>query len=463
MEKLPNEILLLIGEENMQSFNQNDYMPLLLVCKRWRSLFLSRAYHVISLNEKQIEPFLTTVHGNPSIAIPNVALNITASSADFEVTRNDISSIGSRVAEISQSPKETTEWEGELVRGSCDAWIAVLLTYLPNLSSLHVEPAWCVGKFIRSIVLRAAAGEAAFTSILQELCGFITIIGSSGLWLPSQASDYLPLFNLPSMRQVTLWCGLMDSDNGDTMPGLGFERGTLPITEIEIMGNGRYGMRELITACQNLKVFDWQHNDIELIGESYRRFRPRAFYSSLSTQKHSLVELRLHGQSFYDIGTDFDEDDDGEAESELDPPDNWFGSLADFVKLQELRMRVVNLLDFRSESFEPNKALKNILPGSLERLFLTECHAEHTDRLHQELMELFACRTQKFPNLGLLIIVCKFLKELDPPTATRCECVPDALQKSFIEPIKAAAEGVGVDFGAAYKRDVSQPYLYATI
>ncbi|RAK75267.1 F-box protein [Aspergillus fijiensis CBS 313.89] len=461
MEKLPNEILLLIGEENIQGSEYMDYLPLLLVCRHWRSLFLSDVYNVIRLNEKQIKPFLVTVQSNPSVATSIVALNIKASNTNFEVARNDISSIGSRIAEMGQSAEETTEWEEELLRGGCDAWIAVLLTYLPNLSGFIVEPASLIGRYIRSIVTRAAAREAAFTSILQELYDFSIVPPDQ--WVPSQASDYLPFFNLPSMRQVTLWCGLMDSDSGDTMPGLGFERGTLPITEIVIMGNGRYGMRELIKSCQNLEVFDWQHNDIELLGESYRRFRPRAFYTSLSTQKHSLVELRLHGQSFYDIGSDFDEDDDGEAESELDPPDNWFGSLADFVKLQELRMRVVNLLDFRSESFEPNKALKNILPGSLKRLFLTECHAEHTDRLHQELMELFACRTQKFPHLGLLIIVCKFLKGMEPPTATRYECVPDALQKSFIEPIKAAAEVVGVDFGAAYKRDVSQPYFYATI
>ncbi|PYH86661.1 hypothetical protein BO82DRAFT_397246 [Aspergillus uvarum CBS 121591] len=303
-----------------------------------------------------------------------VALHVEASSTIFEVTTNDISGIRSRVAELRQSPEETAEWEKELVRGNHDAWIAVLLTYLSNLSFFRVKFATLIGKYIRDIVSRAATREAPFTSILQEL---EPLSAGSRLadWIPFQAYEFLPFLQLPTMRDVELWWGLIDSDNpnGDAMAGLELGPGTLRITTIESFGNGRYGLMHLIAACPNLESFRWEHIDTQAPGASRRRFRPRAFHRSLSTQKQSLVELWLNEKVYIDASLDFEEDEEGEQESELDPPDNWFGSLADFVKLKELRMRVVNLLDFRSESFELNKALKLILPGSLERLSLTEC------------------------------------------------------------------------------------------
>ncbi|PYI21691.1 hypothetical protein BO99DRAFT_60897 [Aspergillus violaceofuscus CBS 115571] len=466
MDKLPNELLLLIAEENIQEFEYMNYLPLLLVCKRWRSLFLSHAYACVKLDVKQIKSFLVTVQGNPSIATSIVSLQVEASSITFEVTTNVISGIRSRVAELSQSAEETAEWEKELVRGNHDAWIAVLLTCLSKLSSLHLNSAMLIGKYVRGIVSRAVARQAAFTPILQELQTFgFEPMYPGGLWIPFHAGDLPPFFHLPTMRRVELWWALIDSDNmnGDATAGLELKRGTLPITEIDSLGNGRHGLIQFIAACQNLESFRWRHIDIEVPRKSFRRFRPRAFHRSLSTQKHSLAELWLNHQDMFDVFSDLEEDEGGEQESKLDPPDNWFGSLADFVELQELRIRVVNLLDLRSSCPEPGKALKNILPGSLERLFITECHAEHTGRVHQELMELFACKTQKFPNLELLVIACKFLKELEPPAAARCECVPGSLQKSFIEPIKAAAEGVDVDFRAAYKIDHYECYVYATI
>ena len=87
------------------------------------------------------------------------------------------------------------------------------------------------------------------------------------------------------------------------------------------------------------------------------------FHDALSTQKHSLQVLHLNdrGQQQLYEHSPYDE---------FQPEPLWFGSMAEFTKIRELRMPCGNLFNMPRNPMDVAAYLKDNIPTSLEYLYI---------------------------------------------------------------------------------------------
>ncbi|KAB8076596.1 hypothetical protein BDV29DRAFT_154615 [Aspergillus leporis] len=397
MVDLPDEIWLMTAE---YLDGANERLPLLQVCRRWRSLFFQSAYHSIRLEHHNIIPFTQAAHLYPAIA--QYIKRLILGWWDYDNRKDhegpfDSSAVKDVLEEIAQSKEELEDWRKALQGGNDDAWLGILLTSLVNISEITgVFARW--NKYVGRVVCRTAMREKPFDTrpALQRLKS--VRITETELKDYYDASEFIPFFHLPSMRDFYAEAvnEIEDPHHEGTHPAMKAASGTSPITSIQLDGysNGRKGMARMITSCTNLETFIYNHSDQERWGESYLSFRPREFYKALCTQKHSLRKLRINDCGEYN--DDYVESEDGID----DHPDNWFGSLAEFTKLEELRIRVANLLCFDTSSRGYKERLVDILPSGLRSLHLTNYREEQLNRLLPNLTELVAYREERFPNFA---------------------------------------------------------------
>jgi hypothetical protein len=162
------------------------------------------------------------------------------------------------------------------------------------------------------------------------------------------------------------------------------------ISEIHLTSsNGSKGMQNLISSCSSLKSFKYQHCDNHLFAEGYQ---PSAFYRTLEGSKNSLETLWLdtHGSHLPFTIT-------GANESH----DEWFGSLADFTTLKDIRIRLPNLLDVRYQ-LEPSSPLPDLLPRSMESLYIEGCKEVSLTMLLAQIKLVLGKHQSRFPNLRTL-------------------------------------------------------------
>ncbi|KAJ5861689.1 uncharacterized protein N7529_008999 [Penicillium soppii] len=191
-----------------------------------------------------------------------------------------------------------------------------------------------------------------------------------------------------------------------------------------------------ITACSNLEVFEYQHDNNAIWGESYIDFYPFLFYNASSMQKHSLRELRLNNKGEF---RPVDIDDEGDL--------NTFGYLIEFHQLRELRIPTRTLLQFGSND-QPRVSLLEILPPSLEYLNLAYCREEDFDIIIRNLRSMLAKREKQFLNLKRLEIGPDVL-EMNPGAEyyhSTNFAVPESTQQSFAS-IQLVCREMGIQFG----------------
>ncbi|PYI03456.1 hypothetical protein BO78DRAFT_471923 [Aspergillus sclerotiicarbonarius CBS 121057] len=431
MDRLPDEILLLIVD-NIRL--HRDKYQFLLVCRRWRSLLFKSVNQNVWIRGNRIRPLVLAIQDNPSLgsAIKDLRLHwwspYTRKKED-----HDITPVLPLVAQISQSAEETKEWEDALKEGNQDAWLGLLLLSLENLTGLDMHytrrPT-----FLRRVISRAAMREKPLDTkpVLQRLESlYVDASDDNKAFFPN--IEFLPFFHLPSMRTVSLDSAVESVHTEMDHPAFKASRGTSPIVSLALRrhSNGSKGMAEFITSCANLEQFKYRHSNQVIWGEQSSGFRPRAFYSALCSQKHSLQVLHLEGTDV-DILTDPDEEDHN------DPPDNWLGSFADFSKLWDLQVSVANLLIFHMSDRVPRvSSLKEILPRSLKRLYLGSFQNSQLDLVSSNLLELVACR-EEFPHLEQLVIQTKFMRLIEQPSG------PPLTIRQALTPLIEACEDAGI-------------------
>ncbi|OJJ70009.1 hypothetical protein ASPBRDRAFT_130432 [Aspergillus brasiliensis CBS 101740] len=392
MNRLPDELLLLIVDNILLS---RDKYQFLLVCRRWRSVLFKAVYDYVVIDGSQIRPLLLAIQENPAIgsSIKTFGFHWWC---EPDKQDHNITSVQPLVNRISQSEEETKEWEEALIEGSQDAWLGLLLLSMENITSLSMPYTWDL-KFFHRVISRAAIREKPFDTmpILQRLGRVWMESDDNKVWYPK--NEFFPFFHLPALRSVRLDCVVESMDEQIDHPAFKPAKGTSPVVELDLSNrpNGSKGMADFITSCANLEKFRYQHSNQVIWGERYMNFRPRAFYSALCTQKHSLQVLHLNdgGET-----QQFDEYDD--ESDPIVPPIDWFGSLAVFTKLWNLRIPVATLLNFHLSNERPRiSSLKEILPSSLKWLGLTHFETSQTDQVLSNLLEVVACCKEKFPYL----------------------------------------------------------------
>jgi hypothetical protein len=364
---LSNDVLLLIGEflEDHQ-----DRYNLLFVCRHFHGLFRRLVYRYAALKDcSQTRSFLTAVLQHPELARAVRALDLSGwrtQSEPYEgtsMTAAEMEVFCNWAREISLSDEEYVQWEHDLQQDVEEAWMALLLPLVRNVQQLRlVYPK--ENKYLDRMMQRAVQREKpfdtqpAFRALREVSMGHLDdTLDSKGTYAPSQV---LPFLQLPSMRAITI-DSIVESTSADEQPQPEQDPPASSISEIVLnSSSGAKGMTSIVAACSALRSFKYQHSDSHLLAEGYQ---PAAFYRSLSASKHTLHTLWLDSCGMHLPFT---------IAGANETHDEWFGSLADFTNLKDVRIRLPNLLDIRYQA-EPSVPLTEVLPAGVESLYVEGC------------------------------------------------------------------------------------------
>lgn len=407
---LPNDVLLLIGD---QLESHADRWNLTFVSRHFHDLFVSLLYRGVRLNSwRHAYSFLCAITQRSPLTRAVHELDLSGWQREL-IPQEDWHSLQSSpilkdgVEASSFSPDETAQWNEHLAAGRGDAWVALMLPLLSQLRQLHLV--YCTHTIcLNRIMQRAIDREGPFKSqsVFQHLRK-VTLHHQKDVDHPAAQEDVgnhsshspsallLSFFRLPSMRSL-----VANSVVDPTSDDLDFNAngtkhshsGLSSITEIDLHhSSGNHGMEALIASCQDLQSFKYQHSDSHLASQGYI---PTAFYRSLTRSKRTLQTLWLdhYGDHYAFTSAGLNQ-----------THDEWFGSLADFSALREIRIRLPNLLDIRYQN-EPTSPLINCLPGSLEILYIEGCEERHLGMLVSQLRTVVKNSRSRFPRLRYLDI-----------------------------------------------------------
>lgn len=446
---LPNDVWLVVGDFIE---DQRDRLNLVFVCRHFHDLFLRVLYRSATLEGwKDTRSFLGAILRRPELARAVRDLDfhgwksIAPSDGGGNPANHDLSIFADWAGSVSHSEEEHTQWKDDLEKGAGDAWVALLLPMLSNLQQLRlVYPKENV--YLDRTLHRALNGEKPF----DTQPAFPSLEGVSLKHLDEdeveksnyKPSQILPFFKFPSMRSFSADSVIENIQEGDetTLDSLA---GSSSIHEITLRSsNGRQGMDSLIASCSRLKSFKYQHSDSHALAEGYQ---PSAFYQSLAGSKNSLETLWLdsHGQHHTFTAAGLNESHD-----------EWFGSLVDFKALKDIRIRLPNLLDIRYQS-EPSSPLTDVLPSSLQSLYVEGCKENNLSTLLSQLDTVIKNRKTRFPSLTRLDVEGLFHDEEDYEDSGYDEskagekCIKPRIYETT-GPLRSTCENAGIEF---YLRD----------
>ncbi|KAE8354181.1 hypothetical protein BDV28DRAFT_164411 [Aspergillus coremiiformis] len=447
---LPNDVLLLVGE---YLEDHHDRYNLVFVCRRFHDLFLRLVYRSATLRScAQTQSFLRVILRSSELArsVRSVYFDDWQQYQSFSSTASseeDIVLFNNWAETISHSHEEYVKWEQDLLRGVEEAWIALLLPLVNNLRQLRlVYPQR--NEYLDRMLQRAIKSEKPFDShpafsMLQEVSlSHQDSEDTKGSYMPSQI---FPFFQLPSMRMFTADSVIESSppqEDKRTAAAEALVAGSSPISEITLnSSNGSHGMVSLIGTCSSLKSFKYQHSDSHLLAEGYQ---PSAFHRSLARSKNSLQTLWLDR-----YGNHLPFTIAGVNETH----DEWFGPLVDFTVLKDIRIRLPNLLDIRYQ-LEPSTALPDILPRSVESLYIEGCKENTLGMLVGQLKMVLDKRQTRFSGLRRVDIEGFFHDEEVEDASGYQESAAHGGGQRFIkprvyemaEPLQTACADAGIDF-----------------
>lgn len=360
LASLPNEILI-----HITGFlaDQKDRVHLVGSCRHFRDVLLPYAFTSIAVNSNcrwTLSCLVHTLLQKPrcGAAVRSLSL-INGHCTHSEKLRLNRALLTRALKRIAHTEEELVEWRDNLEGKSTDrwdghtedAWRAVLLSLAPNLETLTIE--WHTAeKYTGKVLTRASNREKPFdthpafarlrsVSIPEWDCDDTPII----------ADDILHFFRFSSLRQFSAYgvADGADEDEASTMKNLG---ALSNVTDVSFYGsNSANGFSSSVLACQKLQSFVYENI---VWGEWGETWNPPAIFNTLLHHKDTLVKIHVYNADGYEA---------------LDPAENvFFGSLANFTALKDLRIRATNLLDWDHEQNVSTNDLFSVLPASLVSL-----------------------------------------------------------------------------------------------
>ncbi|KAJ5950272.1 uncharacterized protein N7479_008685 [Penicillium vulpinum] len=422
---MPPEILHLIARD----LDSKDFYHLVSLSHRLYTVFQPSLYTDVTLcrwegKHQTIQPFLYAVTRTPRLA--SYVRSLKVKWWDPEAPDNekydqkvgfDSNIVHTLVAErMRHSETERSKWLKDLERHNSDAWLALLIPQLKELRKLSLV--WPHGqKYVLGMFQKAAMEEESVFPHLEEVYG---------AWHDSEnsfPSHYMhPFFKFPSMRKVGCYMlaenGDYDSDEGDEFePELDSQFptwDTLPpqcsnITDIDLQeSNAGNGMREWVRACKALKSFRVVHGAGVVSGDD---FQPRKIYESLSLHKSTLESMWVEANDGVYMDTD----------------DEWMGSFVDFTTLKLVCASFANLVGLDEHNL-PVRRLRDVLPPSLEKLYLPVDEDERFNGALDQLAELAA--SESFPELAVIYLEYYELKK--PENVAKLEWLEQRCQEASV-------------------------------
>ncbi|KAF9886269.1 hypothetical protein FE257_011882 [Aspergillus nanangensis] len=257
---------------------------------------------------------------------------------------------------VARSDDEARFWMSEVKMGNGDAWVALLLTLLPNVQRLEAEFPYCA-LWIHYVLKWAINGSFRQIPAFPHLEKAFVDWDSDDTQICTQ--HLMPFVLLPSMRRF-------HAKNLRGASGFGYDTvgdapemvGTSPVTHIEIDGSdGDWDLSKLMSSCQTLLSFRYFHRGC-------KSFEPHALYNDLLPFKESLETVWL------DIQERFRRH---KSPHNCDDP---LPSFRDFTALKTLHLRMKNLPNLvtgaEGEEDSSVTSLGQFLPSSIETLQIAD-------------------------------------------------------------------------------------------
>lgn len=409
MDALNNDILLLAGDY-LES--HNDRYNAIFVNRRFNGLFPRALYRSAALKSRsQVQSFLKAILLRPDLAGVVRSLDFSdwqlQQGHDLTLTEPELSLFIAWAAAIAHSEAESSQWEADLRSGVDEAWLALLLSSVHNVRqlklvypSLPTEPRG--HPYLDRVFERATARQKPFDACagfhrLREV-SLRQVTGpddDQGTFYPSQI---MPFLQMPLLQRLSV-DSLIEyrpekagAEASEQKPESESSNVQSSVSEITLTAsNGARGMDELIASCPSLKSFKYQHSDARLLADG---FQPSAFNQSLVRSQNTIETIWLDN-----LGEHLPFTINGLNESH----DEWFGSFADFAVLKDLRIRLPNLLDVQYQ-MEPSLPLTEVLPSSIESLYIEGCKENSLSMLIRQVSAVLEARKTRFKGLQCLHI-----------------------------------------------------------
>ncbi|KAI9926996.1 hypothetical protein ASPWEDRAFT_295017 [Aspergillus wentii DTO 134E9] len=413
---LPDEILCLIAH---QLDTQHDRFNLTRACRRFYHALLPILYSDVTFHfhseAKLVVSFLQSVVRTSELALAVRSLELypwkTPRSTVFDPDDEleyDETLVDGLLDQADIPSKEREAWDVCITTGVTDAWLALLLPQLRNLEKISI--CWPYGAtYVPRVLAKAAQNPTSTFPHLKE---------AYARWYDTEngldSSQLNPFFAFPSMRKL---CGfsICEDDGSDADEAL-IPYSGVPysgITEIDLgSSNDTNGMVDWLRRCKGLKSFRIIHGGALV---SFEDFAPN----------NTLRSLELHKATLENIWMD---DDDDESSDDYD----FAGSFVDFTALKHLYLRLQNLLNVDNEA--STRCLKDLLPPSLETLFIKYSRAESTINQLEDLVS-----SRRLPKLARIDLEGFYSRQVDV--------------RPMIDRLRAVCEEVGVSFAFWDTRD----------
>ncbi|KAL4958323.1 hypothetical protein BDW69DRAFT_202977 [Aspergillus filifer] len=369
MENLNDDILLLVGN-HLESLE--DRYNAIFVNRRFNELFPRSLYRSARLSSRsQVQSFLKAILLRPSLSGVVRSLDFAnwqnEQNNDF-LSADDIALFLQCAKTHSVSTEEHAQWKRDLIAGVDEAWTALLLLTVHNVSKLNlVYPNSLESKGYFDRLFERATTTQQQERISRRLAfhrlrevSLRQATGEDDVKGTFSTAQVMPFLSMPKLQKL-LVDSLVEYFQAPAQEASEIQSSSL--TEINFTtSNGYTGLSELLSSCPSLTTFKYQHSDAHLLSSG---FQPSAFFNTLSTQKSILQTIHLDN-----LGEHLPFTIQGVNESYDEP----FGSFVEFTALKDLRIRLPNLLDMQWQlAFEPSVPLSEVLPISIESLFIESC------------------------------------------------------------------------------------------
>ena len=427
ISRLPPELLILIAEH--LKFQEDRY-HLAVTCHKVYVSVLPVVYSKVSLGMRhkysvvQASCFLYAVLRHPELANAVRSLSLGEwetrlghEGPPFEIRKDtwqyDAGLIRPLLMESPMPEELKADWNRDLEKGITDAWLALILPQLTRLRKISIEWPASVNANIDhlmeetwffKIVERASVEETPILPHLEE----------AHAWCDDSVRGFssdlmLPFFNFPSMRLISAHAVEESSWGNFPIP---FTSGVTAMY-LNCYKGTEQGLLSWIGACKALEIFGHHFSGYWGTGFEYDR---GAIIESLLGQKASLESITLSEVCNFPL--------EGPANSRL-------GSLHGFTVLKHLHVGLQHLVEV-DENNQPICALKEMLPSSLESLYLYDCGDELFDWAIQQLESLVA--SKYMPNLAKLKLESKEVQKKLEGLAHQCKTAGislTAVEESF--------------------------------
>ncbi|PYI03543.1 hypothetical protein BO78DRAFT_193889 [Aspergillus sclerotiicarbonarius CBS 121057] len=430
--------------------------PFLRVCRRFYTLFLRQLHREVRLHSGAIPMVGKTIYP-PSMMeiIENTCRNADIAAATQVLTVEswfvgqprgmaftaDPVILETLLQSAQLSPDQESWWREALDASYYDAWLALLLLRLPNLRKLEIKNMAPGSPYLQSILTRLADPNDPLTGLsqLSELTITPPMFNHEFF-----LSDFVPFTQLPSMRKFHI-VGALDHyppppagvwedndaprDNSSpppTTPRTHPFNSPSNLTRITLRASSAITtLPTLLPHLPHLQSLTYNHHDPALhkaalesirdcakaaglnpsmgLGISAAQARYLENISNTNTLNPSvllpaLTAARSSLQSLFISTTHVIRQNPREIRTQ-DLPGIPIGDLRDFQSLRILRMRVENLLPVERHEDRTVKTTQStlweVLPPSLEALYLEECDRAILPEIVDQLRQVVQSREQE--------------------------------------------------------------------